>query len=111
MGAVSPAPEMTSCRVTSAVARGRNRPTGVGHAGRGIWSGDVATRAGHDVSFQKDDRDVGNRHGLGRVVRTIAVLPQHGQRWLRSVASVGDGSGSGAGTASSRRQSASFPAR
>ncbi len=108
------APDVTTRPVTSVVTGRRSSSTGVGNARRGIWSGDVAAQAGHDVSFQKDDGDGSDRHELGRVVRLIAVLPQHGQRWSRSLMAtslVGDGSGSGAGTASSRRQSASFPAR
>ena len=112
--AVPSALAVTIWPVTSAVAGRGQSPSGVRTARRSIWSGNVATLAGHDVSCQKDGREGGDRHGLGRVVRLIAVLPQQGQRWLRSMAaasSVGEGSGSDAGTVSSVRQSASLSAR
>ena len=110
--AVPSALAVTIWPVTSAVAgRGRS-PSGVRTSRRGIWLGNVATLAGHDVSFQKDDREGSDRHGLGRMVRLIAVLPQQGQRLLRSTAAASSvGEGTGADTVSSRRQSASLSAR
>jgi hypothetical protein len=78
--------------------------------------GDAAMQACHDVSFQKDDHDGAGRKccGRGRTVRTTIVPPQQGQRSFLCVVTVswfGSASGSDAGTASNRRQNASFLAR
>ena len=99
---------------TIAITIGRSSPAGAWGARRGIRSEGVAVLAGHDVSFQKEDLDGGARHGLGRVVRMIAVLPQPGQwscRCVGEASSASSAAGSSAGTASSLRQSASLSVR
>ena len=110
-----PVLDVMSSPGTIAIAIVRNRPASAWGTRCGIQLRGVAMPVGHDVSFQKGDRH-GGLHGCGcgRIVRVTIVLPQHGQQRVRSVvaaSSVGEGSGSSAGTASNRRQSARFSAR
>lgn len=111
-GLVRPLPEATASFGTMAVAMRRSSPAGAWSARRSIGSKVVTARAGHEVSFQKEDRQGGSRHGRGQVMRVNEVLPQHGQRSCRCEGAASSvGSASGSGTSSSLRQSASFPAR
>ena len=63
--AVRSVPEVATRAMTTADGRRRSGPTGVRNARNDIWSEGASMGAGHDVSFQKDERDGGDRHGLG----------------------------------------------